>query len=67
MQIIVDIREGENGRPVGTVRSSATADAIPFFGNLEFMALIERLYRIEDRSHDNPQPDAGHKTQGEQQ
>jgi hypothetical protein len=45
MEIIVDIREGENGRPVGTVRLSNAKDAIPFTGNLEFMALIERLYR----------------------
>jgi hypothetical protein len=45
MEIIVDIREGENGRPVGTVRQSSTEDAIPFSGNLEFMALVERLYR----------------------
>ncbi|HEX4016845.1 MAG TPA: hypothetical protein VHX15_08915 [Frankiaceae bacterium] len=60
MQIIVDIREGENGRPVGTVRSSATASALPFSGNLEFMALIERLYRIDDARHD-----AGHETGGD--
>ncbi|HEX4431694.1 MAG TPA: hypothetical protein VHZ96_20665 [Frankiaceae bacterium] len=66
MQIIVDIREGENGRPVGTVRSSATAHALPFSGNLEFMALIERLYRIDYRSDSQAQPDAGHETGGAQ-
>jgi hypothetical protein len=66
MQIIVDIAEGENGRPVGTVRSSASAEAIPFSGNLEFMALIERLYRIEDRTDNAARLDAGHNAKGEQ-
>ncbi len=46
MEIIVEIREGENGRPVGTVRLRNADEAIPFTGNLEFMALIERLYRV---------------------
>jgi hypothetical protein len=61
MQIIVDIRQGENGRPVGTVRTSDAQAAIPFSGNLEFMALVERLYRNEDA-----QPEAGHDTGGAQ-
>ncbi len=55
MEIIVDIREGENGRPVGTVRPSAAKDAFPFTGNLEFMALIERLYRTDYNPHPRPQ------------
>lgn len=62
MEIIVDIRVGENGRPVGTVRPITTEEAIPFSGNLEFMALIERLYRIPHRA-----PAGGQQTEGEQQ
>ncbi len=61
MHIIVDIRQGEDGRPVGTVRTSAEQEAIPFSGNLEFMALIERLYRTEEA-----QAQAGHETGGAQ-
>jgi hypothetical protein len=66
MQIIVDIRQGDDGRPVGTVRSRNTAEAVPFSGNLEFMAIIERFYRREDRSQDSARPDAGHETGGDQ-
>jgi hypothetical protein len=62
MEIIVDIREGENGRPVGTVRPRSTEEAIPFSGNLEFMALIERLYRITSDA-----PASGQQAEGEQQ
>jgi hypothetical protein len=46
MQIIVEISEGEDGRAVGTVRAAGESQARPFSGNLEFLALIESLYRI---------------------
>ena len=46
VQIIVEISEGEDGRAVGTVRAAAETLAQPFSGNLEFLALIESLYRI---------------------
>ena len=49
MQIIVEIHEGEDGRPVGTVRSGDSMIAIPFSGNLEFLALIERLLPHSDK------------------
>jgi hypothetical protein len=49
MEIIVEIYEGKDGRPAGTVRSGGTSQAKPFSGNLEFLALVERLYRIEDK------------------
>jgi hypothetical protein len=54
MQIIVDIYPDEDGRPAGTVRAAASSDARPFSGNLEFLALIESLYRTEDRSSPPP-------------
>jgi hypothetical protein len=50
MEIIVDIRQGEDGRPAGTVRAAGQPDARPFSGNLEFLALVESLYRVDDRS-----------------
>jgi hypothetical protein len=46
VQIIVEISEGEDGRAVGTVRARGESQARPFSGNLEFLALIESLYRI---------------------
>jgi hypothetical protein len=46
VQIIVEISEGEDGRAVGTVRAAGNSRARPFSGNLEFLALIESLYRI---------------------
>lgn len=46
VQIIVEISEGENGRAVGTVRAAGEAQARTFSGNLEFLALVESLYRI---------------------
>jgi hypothetical protein len=55
MDIIVDIHQGEDGRPEGTVRAAGSSDARSFSGNLEFFALVERLYRADDRST-TPQP-----------
>lgn len=46
VQIIVEISKGEDGRAVGTVRARGESQARPFSGNLEFLALIESLYRI---------------------
>ena len=46
VQIIVEISEGEDGRAVGTVRAAGESQARPFSGNLEFLALVESLYRI---------------------
>jgi hypothetical protein len=45
VQIIVDISQDENGRAVGTVRAAGHAHSTVFSGNLEFLALIEDLYR----------------------
>jgi hypothetical protein len=50
MRIIVDIYLGEDGRPAGTVRAEDRADTRSFSGNLEFLALIERLYRVDEPS-----------------
>ncbi len=50
MEIIVDIYQGEDGRPAGTVRAADRTDARRFSGNLEFLALVESLYRTDDRS-----------------
>lgn len=46
VQIIVEISVGEDGRAVGTVRAEGELEARPFWGNLEFLAVIESLYRI---------------------
>jgi len=46
VQIIVEISKGEDGRAVGTVRARGECQARPFSGNLEFIALIESLYRV---------------------
>jgi hypothetical protein len=48
MRIIVDIYLGEDGRPAGTVRPEDQLDARSFSGNLEFLALIESFYRVDD-------------------
>jgi hypothetical protein len=50
MEIIVDIHQGHDGRPAGTVRAKSSSEARPFSGNLEFLALIESLYRADDQS-----------------
>jgi hypothetical protein len=54
MESIVDIHKGEDGRPVGTVRTSDQAEGRPFSGNLEFLALVENLYLAE---HSTAAPD----------
>jgi hypothetical protein len=46
MQIIVDISEGEDGNPVGTIRAAGQPGSRQFSGNLEFLALVEDLYRV---------------------
>lgn len=48
MKIIVEIHEGEDGRPAGSVRSSDSRTARSFSGNLEFLALVEQLYQVDD-------------------
>ena len=47
MEIIVEIHQGKDGRPVGTVRPVGEARGRPFSGNLEFLALVEDLYLAE--------------------
>jgi hypothetical protein len=46
MQLLVDIAEGEGGRPVGTIRAAGQPGVRSFSGNLEFLALVEDLYRV---------------------
>jgi hypothetical protein len=46
VRIIVEISEGKDGRAAGTLRAAGKSQARPFSGNLEFLALIESLYRI---------------------
>jgi hypothetical protein len=46
VRIIVEISEGKDGRAAGTLRAAGESQARPFSGNLEFLALIESLYRI---------------------
>jgi hypothetical protein len=58
MEIIVNIEEGEDGRPAGTVRAAGRPGTRPFSGNLEFLALVESLYRA-DHPHD---PDTDERT-----
>jgi hypothetical protein len=47
VQIIVDITLDENGRAIGTLRRAGETRSRAFSGNLEFLALIENLYRRE--------------------
>jgi hypothetical protein len=47
MEIIVEIHIGEDGRSAGTVRAASAAKGRAFSGNLEFLALVEDLYRGE--------------------
>jgi len=54
MEIIIEIHQGEDGRPVGTVRAAGRSEARSFSGNLEFLALVERLYRADDPSTISP-------------
>jgi hypothetical protein len=48
MRIIVDIYQGEDGRPTGTVRAEGQPEGRSFSGNLEFLALVERLYQADE-------------------
>jgi hypothetical protein len=50
MEIVVNIHEGKDGGPVGTVRAAGSPEARSFSGNLEFLALVESLYLPSDRS-----------------
>jgi hypothetical protein len=47
VQIIVDIEHWEAGRPSGTVRSAHGVVGKSFSGNLEFIAIVERLYQAD--------------------
>ena len=47
VQIIVDISSDDDGRAVGTVRAAGDTHARAFSGNLEFLALVEDLYRAD--------------------
>lgn len=47
MQIIVDIAEGEGGRAVGTIRVAGQPEVRSFSGNLQFLAVVEDLYRVD--------------------
>lgn len=48
MRIIVDIYQDEDGRPAGTVRAEDEPQGRSFSGNLEFLALVERLYQADE-------------------
>jgi hypothetical protein len=48
MEIIVEIHNGEDGRPAGTVRAANAAEGRSFSGNLQFLALVEDLYLGEN-------------------
>lgn len=46
VQIVVDISEDGEGRPVGTVGAAGQPKSRSFSGNLELLALIESFYRV---------------------
>jgi hypothetical protein len=46
VQIVVDISQDEEGRPVGTVGAAGQPPSRSFSGNLELLALIESHYRV---------------------
>jgi hypothetical protein len=50
VQIIVNISQDEDGRAVGTVQAAGHSLSRSFSGNLEFLALIEDLYRVSTKS-----------------
>jgi hypothetical protein len=50
MRIVVDIYQGEDGRAAGTVRAEGQPEGRPFSGNLEFLALVEGLYRSDEHT-----------------
>jgi hypothetical protein len=49
VQIIIDIHLGQDGRPAGTIRAADQGELHVFSGNLEFLAVIERLYQPEQQ------------------
>ena len=53
MRIIVDIELDEDGRPTGTVRVADRTDEGTFSGNMEFLAVIERLLLDDPHRPDN--------------
>ena len=59
MEIIVEIQQGKDGRPAGTVRSAAQAVGRPFSGNLEFLALVEDLYLTDSTTPSGRHGDTG--------
>jgi hypothetical protein len=59
VRIIVDIELDGDGRPTGTARIADQTGVGAFSGNMEFLAVIERLCL-----HD-PQPRNNHTTQEE--
>ncbi len=60
MEIIVEIHIGEDGRSAGTVRAANAAKGRAFSGNLEFLALVEDLYRVENSTTPSiPSDEAG--------
>ena len=56
VRVIVDIYLGTDGRPTGTVRAVDQTEEHPFSGNMEFLALIEMLYRPEPDPIDGNYP-----------
>jgi hypothetical protein len=53
---MVDIHLSTDGRPTGTVRAVDQTEEHPFSGNLDFFALIERLYQAEPDRIDGNYP-----------
>jgi hypothetical protein len=58
MEIIVEIHQGKDGRPTGTVRSAGETQGRSFSGNLEFLAVVEDLYLAQPNT---PPSVSGHK------
>ena len=50
MRIIVDIYQDDDGRSAGTVRAEGQPMGRSFSGNLEFLALVESLYRTDEQA-----------------
>jgi hypothetical protein len=47
MQIIVEIRRGEDGRLAGSVRSAGQTAGRSFSGTLEFLSIVENLFTTQ--------------------
>jgi hypothetical protein len=62
MEIILNIEEGDDGRPARTVRAAGNPGARPFCGNLEFLALVDSLYRADHRPSNPHKRDADERT-----